>query len=108
MVTDSALRELDRRLRAAEQVCGLVGMNASDRQTERGKALTQAWMDWAHEYAGSAVPVSNKEIVDLAARRDHIVAETLARIERDYPEIVAARRSELPEESGPETSRGGA
>lgn len=83
------LRDLEERVRAAEKVCSLVGINATDRQTERGKALTQAWMEWSHAYGGQSVRVSDDEVSRLAAVRDARVAETLDRIRRDYPEVSA-------------------
>lgn len=85
------LTELQRRLASAERVCGLVGMNATDRTSERGKALTQAWMEWSHVHGEHAVRVSDAEVATLAAHRDRRVAETMERIQRDYPEILARK-----------------
>lgn len=96
MADDEHVRKLEHRLWHAERVCGLVGMTASDRQTERGKALTQAWMNWSHEYQGQAVRVSDMEVTELARQRDEIVEATLERLARDYPEIRAQRRADLP------------
>lgn len=94
MATDDDLRALEERLRTAERVCGLVGMNATDRRTERGRALTQAWMDWNGAYGGRAVTVTDDEVRRLSEIRERRIAETLAAIERDYPEILARRRAE--------------
>lgn len=93
MAVDDYVRHLEDRVRMAERVCALVGINATDRQTERGKALTQAWMHWSHSYGGRAVPVTDDEVAKLAAERDEIVTATLARIERDYPELMARKRA---------------
>lgn len=101
MATDEYVRELQTRLRSAEQVCVLVGINAASRETERGKALTQSWMDWHHEYGGRTIPLSDIDVRNLAERRDRRVAETLAAIARDYPEIDAKRRG-LAGETTPE------
>lgn len=88
-VNSTWLRQLEDRVRAAERVCGLVGINVSDRSTERGKALTQAWMEWVHIYGGQSVKVTDEEVRRLAAVRGQRVAETLERLARDYPEIDA-------------------
>lgn len=92
MATDEYVRELEERVRIAERVCGMVAMTATDRQTARGKALTQAWMIWEATYGGRAVPVSDEEVRRLAEIRDKRVAETLASLERNYPEILAKMR----------------
>ena len=74
------------RLRAdllrAERVCAMAGWTAAD-GTERGKALTQVWMEWAHERPSmterEAWPdLSDEGIAALAAQRDQTRAETLA------------------------------
>ncbi len=91
MAEDEYVRELQERLQVAERVCGLVGINASTRETDRGKALTQAWMDWSHRFSHRAVLITDEEVRELAARRDVVVEQTLARLARDYPEIAARR-----------------
>jgi hypothetical protein len=93
------LRQLKDRVTVAERVCGLVGINGSDRSTERGKALTQAWMEWVHVYGGQSVKVTDNEVRRLAAERDQRVAETLERLARDYPEITASLSGIQDEES---------
>jgi hypothetical protein len=94
MATDEYVRTLEERVRVAERVCVLVGINASSRVTERGKALTQAWMIWSQAYGGRAVPVTDEEVHQLAEIRDTKIALTLKAIERDYPEIKALRRDQ--------------
>jgi hypothetical protein len=91
--TEEYVQQLRLRLRRAEQVCGLVGMTATDRVTPRGKALIQSWMNWSHLHSGEAVPITDEEVEALAQVRDGIVEETLARIARDYPEIDAKIRN---------------
>lgn len=81
------LAEVDRlrtRLAAAEQVATLVGWCASRDHSERGKAATQAWMDWANAYgAPERDEAWDERIRELARRRDEIRAHTLAAIARE-------------------------
>lgn len=71
---------LVRRLEAAELVCNLVGICGSASNSDRDKALTQAWMDWSHAYRDRHVKPADLPIAELAARRDEIRSRTLARI----------------------------
>lgn len=82
------LHALEDRLRAAERVCVLVGINAVG-QGERGKALTQSWMDWNRQYGPSAPRVSDELIAVYAHRRDEITEATLARIRESRPAVPA-------------------
>jgi cytochrome P450 len=81
LVASGWRREQDvlRRLEAAELVCNLVGITGSAGRSERDKALTQAWQDWSHAYGSHKRP-AELPIAELAARRDEIVARTLARL----------------------------
>lgn len=74
------IEDLQQRLKAAERVCQIVGVTGADTITLRGKAKTQAYLDWAHAYGHLAEPVSAEEITVLAARRDEIREATLARL----------------------------
>jgi hypothetical protein len=74
----------------AERVCAIVGWTAVD-ETERGKALTQVWMEWAaerpHLTQREAWPdLSDGGIAALAAKRDQARAETLAALHPDPSE----------------------
>lgn len=79
----SAADALGRRLAAAERVCYLVGITAARTETDRDKALTQAWQEWARDYRQACAGVSDAEVVELAARRDVIRQRTLARLGRE-------------------------
>lgn len=83
----AALRDEIRRLRlrvaAAEQVATIFGWCGIADDSERGKAATQAWMDWAHEYGTPhASPEWAERIRVLAARRDETRSAVLARLQR--------------------------
>lgn len=72
------VEELRARLAVAEQVATLVGWCGHDSVTERGKALTQAWMDWNHAYGSpERDEVCIGRIRALAARRDEIRARNM-------------------------------
>jgi hypothetical protein len=74
------IRRLRLRLAAAEQVATLCGWLGVD-HSETGKAATQAWMDWSHEYGSpSPSPEWRERIRVLAMRRDEIRSATLARL----------------------------
>lgn len=103
MSDDVRTFELLERLQAAERVCVLVGVNATDRQTERGKALLQSWMDWQHQYGPSAGTVTDEEIAEYARRRDVITERTLASIRQDYP-TMAVKLNRAAGESTPEVT----
>lgn len=75
--------------RLAEQVCVLFGWTAGPHDgTERGKALSQLWMEWYHAYQAAGGKVNRKShpeladerITQLAAERDEIEARTMAAI----------------------------
>lgn len=78
----TTLTELMRRLDVAERVCWLVGITAAG-ESERDKALTQAYMGWSRHYRSHARPVTDEEIAQLAARRDVIRDTTIARLHRE-------------------------
>lgn len=78
------LESLRRRVAAAERVCYLYGLSSSHRQTDREKATLQAWLEWHREHGGAVQPVSDAEVLQLAARRDVIRNNTLARIRRKF------------------------
>lgn len=89
--------QLIARLKVAEDVLVLVGWcstNLSDvRHTERGKAAEQAWQQWCSMVGGSefCAPENHREldanISKLAAARDRIRGETLARFGLNDPLI---------------------
>lgn len=78
--------DLELRLAAAEQVCVLYGWTGSNDRSERGDAVTQAWMDWVHSYghemerAAVKDPAWDARIKDLARRRREIRDATIARL----------------------------
>lgn len=78
----SEIDDLRRRLAAAERVCILFGKTAARGETDRDKALTQAWLEWSREWRAAAPEVTDSEILELAARRDVIRNNTLARLRR--------------------------
>lgn len=81
------MREVDdlrRRLEAAERVCVLFGATASTGETERDKALGQAWSEWNQRYRGDAPTVNDRETEILARRRDQIRDATVGRIREKY------------------------
>lgn len=82
----SEIDDLRRRLAAAERVCQLVGITAASGETDRDKALGQAWSEWSREYRPLAQPVTDDEILQLAARRDIVRNRTLARLQRESAE----------------------
>jgi hypothetical protein len=81
-VTVAEIDDLRARLAAAELVCRLVGTAAADQQTDQGRAVTQAWMEWSHAYRHLVDPVSDEQVLELAARRDVIRNHTLARLRK--------------------------
>ena len=84
--------DLRRRLAAAERVCYLVGISGARSESDRDKAATQAWMDWSHDYRPLVTPVSDKEIAELATRRDVIRQRTLERLRRESAEEQERQR----------------
>lgn len=72
--------DLRRRVLAAERVCYLFGITSARHETERDKAVTQAWMDWSAAFNDDVPRVTDEEITELARRRDEIRAATLRRI----------------------------
>lgn len=82
----SEIDDLRRRLAAAERVCQLVGITAARSETDQDKALGQAWSEWSRQYRSLALPVTDDEVLRLAARRDIIRNRTLARMQRESAE----------------------
>ena len=80
-----ALRDLAWKLRtqldAAEQVCILFGWTSLGDDSDKSKAVEQAWHEWAAEYGSmSPTPEWRQRIKELARRREEIRARTLAAI----------------------------
>lgn len=83
------VERLRERLALSEDVACLVGWTASRsvQGTTRDKALEELWMQWANHPDVSTRPqdwphLSDEHLESLAARRDEILADTLARIAR--------------------------
>lgn len=77
--------QLERRLRAAEDVCLLSGWGGTIEGTERSKATTQLWMRWAEIVGDSYLsPKVHPELIasesSLARQRDAIRERTLRKI----------------------------
>ncbi len=74
---------LPERLAAAELVCTIFGWTGVDYSSDRGKAVSQAWIDWSRSY-GAPLPNSawNARIAELAARRDASRDQALATLRR--------------------------
>jgi hypothetical protein len=84
------LAALQERLAAAEQVCVLFSWTSSGGDSDRDRAVAQAWMDWKHGYAPNLPDPQSPEwqarIQDLANRRTAVRTITVARIRRDRDE----------------------
>lgn len=75
------LRAWVARLRAAEKVCVLYGMSSHPAHSDRQRACTQAWAEWAM-HAPEPVPlVTDAEIARLASARAEVIADTIARLQ---------------------------
>ncbi len=89
---DAEVAALTERVRLAEIVCtifGWTGSSAGPDESDRDKAVLQAWMDWHHLYSDPKAPTSKEwddRIAELAARRDQIRQATLARIRGEADE----------------------
>lgn len=92
---ERARAELAARLEAAELVCALVGITGG-RDGQRGKALTQAWMHWSHDYGHGSI--TDELVAELAGKRDRIREATLLRLRAEYPGPVPR----VPATSGPD------
>ncbi len=77
------LDDLRARVAAAERVCHLVGITGARMDTDRDKALTQAWSEWNREHRGKSLPPTDAEIETLAARRVVIGNNTRVRLDRE-------------------------
>ncbi|MEU8158158.1 hypothetical protein AB0B94_31270 [Micromonospora sp. NPDC048986] len=75
--------DMFRRLEAAERVCALLGISVSRSDTDRDKAVTQAWMDWHRDYGHLTQDPTDAEVVALASRRDITRNMTLLRLDQD-------------------------
>lgn len=82
----SELDDLRARVAAAERVCHLFGMTGVRMETDRDKALTQAWLEWAGDHHSKSLRPSDAEIETLAARREVIRNNTLVRLGREARE----------------------
>lgn len=80
----SEIEALKARLEAAERTCVLLGWYALPDDSERGKAVLQAWMDWSALPGVETGPAAHRDlealIPELARRRDETRARTLDRI----------------------------
>jgi hypothetical protein len=79
----SKIEELRARLAAAERVCVLFGWTCAAGNSDRDKAVTQAWQEWHHAYGHVAPQPGDDEVMQLAARRDVIRNVTLMRLRKD-------------------------
>lgn len=79
--------DLEARLAAAERVCVLVGWTPQASNSDRSKALSQAWQEWHRVYGQLAPEPSDDEVVELAARRDVIRNVTLSRIRQERDDV---------------------
>lgn len=71
------------RLDFAERVCNLVGVTGAPGGSDRDKALTQAFIEWNIRYGRLARPVSDDEVLELAARREVIQNNAMSRLRRE-------------------------
>lgn len=72
------VERLTSEIAAARQICDLVAITGATDDSERGQALTQAWMDYSHSYQFRRVP--DETIRELAERRRDIRDRTLRRL----------------------------
>lgn len=84
------IERLETRLRAAEDVCVLVGWTGRG-STHHEKALHELWVKWMEVSGNNCTPEANPHLTDefiaeLAAKRDATRARTLAKI-RQLPEV---------------------
>lgn len=76
---------LAEQMHLAERACALSGWTTHPDDTVRGKAATQAWMEWAHArpemvHREAWPDLTDEGIAALAAKRDETRRRTLDRI----------------------------